>query len=151
MLEETGDLWETPADAVCITTNAIVNRRGEAVMGRGCAKEATQKIPGISKVLATKLSHGNDVWILAGPNRPLQYDRYVVSFPVKEHWRQKAKLNLIRKSARELLVLSQAFDWERILLPRPGCGNGQLKWSEVKPAIADILDDRFVAITKENN
>ncbi|KKK79008.1 hypothetical protein LCGC14_2837860, partial [marine sediment metagenome] len=45
-----GELWkpvEHPAIYV-VTTNASVNKRGELVMGRGAALQATQRIPGIA-------------------------------------------------------------------------------------------------------
>ena len=31
-------------------------------------------------------------------------------------------------------------------LVRPGCGNGQLQWGDVRPEIVDILDDRFTVV-----
>ena len=153
MLEEYGDLWEIPADVICITTNGDVNGRGNAVMGRGCAKQATERIPGIEKILGRKLKLGNDVWILAGPEWEANlYEKWVVSFPVKHHWHKQASINLIRKSARELLVLSQAFpEWRRILIPRPGCGNGRLDWKDVKPVLEDVLDNRFIIVTWSDN
>jgi len=37
MKELRGNLFHTPCDVICITTNGFVKRNGEAVMGRGCA------------------------------------------------------------------------------------------------------------------
>jgi hypothetical protein len=35
-----------------------------------------------------------------------------------------------------------------VVLPRPGCGAGELDWTRfVRPALTALLDDRFVAIT----
>ena len=69
----------------------------------------------------------------------------IIAFPVKHHWAQKADLELIRKSAEQLVEISQYC--ERVLIPRPGCGNGQLNWEEVKPILEEILDDRFYVIS----
>jgi len=43
--EDKINLWEYPADARVITTNGFVKNNGEAVMGRGCAREAARKYP----------------------------------------------------------------------------------------------------------
>jgi hypothetical protein len=37
---------------------------------------------------------------------------------------------------------------ENVLVPRPGCGNGQLDWEDVKPILLDHFDDRFIVVTK---
>ncbi len=37
---------------------------------------------------------------------------------------------------------------DKVYLVRPGCGNGQLKWEDVKPLIAPILDDRFIVVER---
>lgn len=68
MIEVFGNLWEYEADAVCITTNGYTKNNGEAVMGRGCAKEATEMFPKISLYLGQKLKRdGNHVAFVAGP------------------------------------------------------------------------------------
>lgn len=145
MIEITGNLWDQEADALVITTNGFVKNNGEAVMGRGCAKEATERYPGIAKRLGTLLSQSssldsNRVWIInANP--------IIVSFPVKWNWWERGDLALIERSAQELAILAEAQEWERVILPRPGCGNGQLSWEDVRPLISMYLNDCFEVIT----
>jgi len=45
MIETTGDLWEAHdlGHWVAITTNGIVNAKGQCVMGRGVARQAAQR------------------------------------------------------------------------------------------------------------
>ena len=135
MLEAQGDIWQTEADVRAITTNAVVKESGHAVMGKGIALQARKRYPGVDKKLGQLLQNkGNHVHLLALD---------LVSFPVKEDWRAPAKLDLIRRSAEELVALADTHGWEKVILPRPGCGAGQLTWSDVQPIIAPVLDDRF--------
>lgn len=140
MLETTGNLWTTSADWRVITTNGDVKTNGACVMGRGCALEARERFPGIDHVLGRMITGlGNHVHILKAG---------LLSFPVKHHWRDPADVNLIRQSAIELLDLHNSGQiGGRVLLPRPGCGNGGLNWTEVKPVLEAILDNRFNIIT----
>lgn len=63
-------------------------------------------------------------------------------------WACYADADLIRRSAEELRELADAARWSRIVLPRPGCGAGELRWDiHVRPLLAPLLDDRFVVIT----
>lgn len=151
MLEESGDLWTLPADARCITTNGTIRGDGKAVMGRGCAQEARNRYPGLDTYLGLQLhAGGNHVHhLMQDAKEPRPTGIWVLlSFPVKHHWREKADLELIRRSCGELMLLMEVEDWQRVLLPRPGCGNGQLGWDEVGPAIAPLLDDRVVVIDR---
>lgn len=147
MLETTGNLWTTPADWRVITTNGDVKTNGACVMGRGCALEACERFPGIDHVLGRMIQGlGNHVHVLK---------EGILSFPVKHHWRDRADIELIRRSATELRDFCDGrgtgIDYRgpfyRILLPRPGCGNGGLNWTDVKPILESILDDRFAVIT----
>lgn len=164
MKTETLDLWVAQADAICITTNGHVKANGQAVMGRGTAKGASQRFYGIQTLLGTKISkRGNRVHRLTRTKEEIPYLKlprkheklvvgvpwHIVSFPVKVHWKDKADLKLIKASCIQLKKLVDKMGWERVLLPRPGCGNGQLKWKQVKPVVKDILgyDDRIVVVT----
>ena len=141
MKEVQGDIWKFHEQGgwIVIPTNGDLSRWGHlAVMGRGLAKEAKQKIPGIAYGLAKMIEHyGNHVaWFV---------DIKIITFPVKHHYYQDADLFLIERSVDELKKLTEGMEGP-IYLPRVGCGNGRKKWSDVKPILAS-LDDRFVVVT----
>jgi hypothetical protein len=156
MIEHRTDLWAAgaTADAVVITTNGTITGRGLGVMGRGCALEAANRYnaqhttPGRRPVtLQRRLGHyltayGNHVGVLVPPP-----PWTLVVFPVKHEWMELADLALIQQSAYELIALADRLEWRRVVLPRPGCGNGGLTWDQVQPLLWD-LDDRFVVVTK---
>jgi hypothetical protein len=143
MLEEFGDFWTIPADLRCITTNGALRRNGDAIMGKGIALEARKKSrnrqENIETILGSLITkYGNHVFLL-GNN--------MISFPTKNHWKQDSDVQLIKRSAQELVALLKNNPARRVLLTRPGCGNGNLKWSEVKFVIQDILvDNKFVVV-----
>lgn len=150
MIEVKGNLWtyvttdgQRP-DVIVITTNGTVKKNGECVMGRGCAFEAKGLYPGLAADLgsAIKLS-GNHVFVLG-------VTPMLMSFPVKHQWFEKADIELIQRSAKELVEVFGNRGMEAIktvVMPRPGCGNGRLSWPEVKKILEPILDDRFHVIT----
>lgn len=143
MKETTGDLWDYPADATIITTNGTVKNDLFAVMGRGCAREACQRYPGMEKLLGHHLMcFGNQVYCFQ-----MQDDRILITFPVKHNWYESANIDLIRKSCFELDVHMERLELESVVMPRPGCGNGKLDWKDVKPVIEPLLDDRYTVIT----
>lgn len=140
MIEVVGDLWTYPADVRVVTTNGTIKTNGECVMGRGCAKEAKNRWPDIAKVLGEEVrARGNHVNLLRA-------DPIIFSFPVKHEWYEQADPDLITKSAMEL-SLAIGLQQKVVVMPRPGCGNGRLRWEDVKPILEPILDNRFHVIT----
>lgn len=158
-------------DAICITTNGWVKKNGAAVMGRGCALQAVEKWPDMPFILGRKLrSDGNSVHeLLRTPEGPT-----IVSFPVKPvqtlcgpgktnvvghmrkafevgdavpGWASVAELKIIIQSAHQLIELANEKMWQTVVIPRPGCGAGELSWEVVKEVLEHILDDRFYVIT----
>lgn len=137
------DMWSVDADLHVITTNGMVKTNGACVMGRGCAKEARDMFPYLDMHLGHLiLENGNHVHYLGK-----WADRWnIASFPVKVHWQDRADLGLIKQSLRELKELVDGDGCESVILPRPGCGNGQLSWEDVKPLLTS-LDDRFIVVS----
>lgn len=113
-------------------------------MGRGVALQAKQLIPGIDRLLATiMVTEGNHTFWIA------DFDgRAVLNLPVKNHWMERADVELIRRSLGELVIIASLHKWNVVALPRPGCGNGALDWKNVKPIVSEILDDRFVVVER---
>lgn len=146
MREQYGNLWQMQADARCITTNGTVKKNGAVVMGRGVALQARDEYPGIDLRVGKVVRRG--------PPGMLQVDvvwddPVIICFPVKYNWWEHASLPLIRESAQRLVELADMHrEWGTILLPRPGCGNGQLRWEQVRPEIEGLLDDRFVIVDR---
>ena len=151
MREVTGNLWTYPADVRVITTNGTVKKNGECVMGRGCAAEAKKKWPdctirgdGIAKMLGSFIKERGNTPAIFGLG-----DYFLITFLVKHNWYEKADLALIKESATMLAgyKFKDILEGKTIVLPRPGCGNGGLRWEDVKPVLEPILDDRFHVIT----
>ena len=136
MREHKGNMWDVPADAYVITTNGYVRKDGAAVMGRGCALEAKNRWRGLEYQLGSKIiSGGNHVYVF-----PMDV-AFLITMPVKHNWWEKADLNLIERSVKELVA--EVGNVVTVVMPRPGCGNGQLHWEQVAPLLAH-LDDRFI-------
>ena len=171
MKEIRGNLWDhlDIADAIVITTNGFIKANGECVMGRGCAREATERFPNLSKDLGATLTVlGNHVFLQ-------NYDGHrIITFPVKPKsmicnqtktnivnhmknkfkagsvvpgWACTADLDLIINSAKELRSMVTTLGLKNVVMPRPGCGAGELEWDTVKKSIEPILNDRFSIIT----
>ena len=170
MKELKGNLWEMECDAVCISTNGFIKNNGECVMGRGCAKEAAEFFPEIPKLLGDRIKkygnvvqtirHFEGVAILSYPVKPEMNPFLADKDEVVKHMRDKYKLgdqvpgwacvaliNIIEQSAKQLVELADRHGWKKVLIPQVGCGAGELNWSEVKPILDKILDDRFTAVT----
>lgn len=162
MKEAFGDIWDLAKETqgsvgICITTNGYVRKDGKAVMGRGIAKEAAERYPWLPRTLAEHIRYrGNGVAVWGADYDPdTDKSTHIISFPVKPvfgpngqmGWQAKAELNIIKASAIELMDIPKWLVPKTILLPRPGCGNGGLKWEDVKPVIEPILDDRVTVVT----
>ena len=140
MREAIGDIWDYLGNAIiCITTNGHLTKKGEAVLGRGCARQAGERFPDLPSRLGALLSEGgNHVHVIA---------EGLVSFPVEESPWATPDTHLIRRSAQELRAFADREGWTRIIVPRPGCGGGGLAWQDVRPLLADVFDDRFTVIS----
>lgn len=145
MISSTGNLWDIPADTYIITTNGVIKKNGAAVMGRGCALQAKDMFKGIDYDLGYCIDIVGNIPTYIGEYKLKERVYEIISFPVKHHWRDKADLSLIERSAKMLPKIIHP--GATVVMPRPGCGNGGLNWEDVAPVIEPYLDDRFLVVS----
>ena len=151
MKEIKGDIFDYIgiADAICVTTNGIVKKNGELVMGAGIAKAMANKYPDLAKVLGKKVNTTGKNIVFKGIEAKDNQGTYILSFPTKNDYRSKSDLELIRRSAIRLKYLADIHKLNNIIIPCPGIGCGGLKKADVVNLLKDILDDRFTIITNK--
>lgn len=147
MILEKGNMWDVyeDTDLFCITTNSFVKGNGELVMGRGIALEALKRFPELPRKLGyeiLKLPHKvptkvkyHFIWY-----PPL----HIAAFQVKYHYRDKAKIELIKKSCEKLKIFARQRPTWRIDLNFPGIGYGGLDKADVLPTLRNLPDNIHV-------
>lgn len=142
MLEAMGDIWEFFGQGVIvITTNGSLTRHGLAVPGNGVTRQASIRYPWLAEKLGSFLrEQGNHVFDLGCG---------IVSFPVEETAWSQPDLRIIARSAQELRTLADNAGWQKIVVPRPGCGGGGLPWKDVQPLLFPWFDSRFTVISRQ--
>lgn len=127
-----GDMWTAfgRTDLFLFTSNPVVNKRGQAVMGRGIALQVARRFPEAQLLFGSLLSNTN----LPHTGVLGKFDDQLLGwFRVKDHFAQDAKPSIIQKSANLLSIVAPFYP--RIDLNFPGIGNGKLSRDEVLPLL----------------
>jgi len=135
---EVGDMWTIweETDLFLITTNATLKRNGALAMGRGIAREACDRFPGLDLALGKAIGQSGRIYgLLVSTRWPA---KKLGAFQVKRHHREPADPELIRLSAEMLLAWLEEHPGVRVDLNFPGIGNGGLPIQAVRP-IVDAL------------
>lgn len=150
MREERGDLFKHQADAIVIPINWRTKRSGEAVMGAGVAKVAAARWSWLPRHLGRHITCDRKT-VRVFIDRTAKFDEggpEIIGLPTKYDWRQRSELGLILDGVRDLVQIADTSKWATVALPRVGCGLGGLDWeSQVRPLLAERLDNRFVVLT----
>ena len=145
----TGDMWTTftETDLFLITTNATIKRNGALVMGRGIARQARDRFPGLDAALGKQIknvcgspsarfrSGQGQYGLLVSPRWP---KAKLGAFQVKWHYSQPASLELIRHSVATLCAWCTAHPDALVALNFPGIGNGRLCREDVLPILRQL-------------
>ncbi len=139
MIQEAhGNLLDADAEALVNTVNTV------GVMGKGVALQFKRAFPANYKAYKRACDKGEvqlgrmfvwDAGALGGDG-----PRYVINFPTKKHWRSKSKLADIRSGLDDLVRQLNDLSIKSIAVPPLGCGNGGLRWADVRPLIEAAFD-----------
>lgn len=77
---------------------------------------------------------------------PIDAGRWIVNFPTKRHWRQPSRLSDISAGLDDLVAFLDHTPVRSIAVPPLGCGNGGLKWEDVRKLIAEKLESLEVDV-----
>jgi hypothetical protein len=132
--------WTLP-DIYLFTGNPIRKRNGAIVMGRGAAQDVRDTYPGVDKVFGDKLKNrplANLVWVT------IRAKQHIGWFKVKNHWQNKANLELIEASVDDLNRI--AFNNPNVTfhMNYPGIGNGHLDVNAVQPLLERLPNNVWV-------
>lgn len=134
-----GDMWSVypTADKFIITTNSWLKANGAVVMGRGIAKVARDRFPGIDiamgNAIASNCGHMGVYGFLEGSK--------ICAFQVKRHFKEKAELDLIIRSCNALTMFAIENRDLSIHLNFPGIGYGGLDIQNVLPIVSKLPDN----------
>jgi hypothetical protein len=160
--EDIRKLWKL-GEIVCVTINGYIKKDGSAVMGRGNALAMADMIPELPHRLGEYLK-------TAGLKVGFFYER-IIAFPVKpkscpiDHaladvrylyinsssvpgYHCKASVELISKSAKELVELAKTMADKNIYLPLPGIGNGGLSIQDIFSSISVLYEASNIVLVK---
>ena len=123
-------------------TEALVNTvNTKGVMGAGIALQFKKAFPDNFKLYekaskAGKIQVGK---IFVTETGKITNPKYIINFPTKQHWRYPSKLHWIKEGLIDLRNFIIQKKIKSIAIPPLGCGNGKLKWKDVKPLIVDAV------------
>lgn len=126
-----GNIFISPAQVIVNTVNTV------GVMGKGLALEYKNRYPDMFTAYRTacekkQLKIGK-LMLFYAP------DHWILLFPTKENWRHPSKLEYIESGLIKFKDKYADLQITSIAFPRLGCGNGELKWDDVRPIMEKYL------------
>jgi len=145
-----GDMFLSRFHTLTISVNCV------GVMGKGVASRAKYLFPSayvfyqdlcrsrrlqLGKPYLYKRENSVDVQLADDPLslRHANHETWYLLFPTKNHWRQRADLEGIKKGLEWLRSNYQKEGIKSLAVPALGCGLGWLEWREVGPVLCQYL------------
>lgn len=135
-----GDIFASSCMAITNPVNSV------GVMGAGLAKQFAKRYPEMCAQYNISIkaffSSGE---VLAPPTimpartKRWNYDKFVLMFPTKVHWRDESQLDYIDINMGYAVDVLNKLCIESIAFPMLGCGLGGLEWHIVEPVMMDRL------------
>lgn len=127
-----GNLLESKAEALVNTVNC------EGFMGKGLAYQFKLAFPETNKsyIMACKLG----TLRLGVMHSFRENGKLIINFPTKGKWRSKSNILDIESGLDALVKLLIQEKPASVAIPPLGCGNGGLKWNEIRQLLESKLD-----------
>ncbi|MBI2579367.1 MAG: macro domain-containing protein [Candidatus Aenigmarchaeota archaeon] len=129
----TGNLFDSAAQVLTNTVNCV------GAMGKGVALEFKNRYPAMFEEYRRRCERGE-----VRPGEPYLWedDRVqILNFPTKRDWRENSRLEDIALALKYLATHYQNMGIQSLAMPALGCGQGGLRWEDVRPLIEKHLGD----------
>lgn len=126
-----GDIFSSPAQILVNTVNT------EGVIGKGVALEFKKRYPEMFTEYKNICQKGQ--FNIGSLMLWKKSKKWVLLFPTKTTWRKPSQLDYIEKGLQKFADNWDKLQANSIAFPRLGCGNGDLKWNDVKPLMEKYL------------
>ena len=135
-----GDMWsafDQPGILFLFTANSVVLRNGRLVMGVGMARQVRDRFPNIDMYFGELVKNtGKSAFGLIVPDTFPSFK--IGMFQTKVHYRDPARLDVIKAAAERLHLWANAHPATQVHLNYPGIGYGSHPASQIWPLIKDL-------------
>lgn len=137
-----GNVFESNCDYIGVTTNSIVKRNGELVMGAGVALEAKTINPELPKLFGDWILRKNIVGGFYGIIPPLDGKHFAIQ--TKRHYKDKSNIMDVRISIETLKDVAEKRPNKTFAIAFPAINNGGLKEEDVIPHLNILPENVYV-------
>lgn len=141
MIEVKSDFWKEAldADALVCTINGVVMSNGRLVMGAGIAKQFRDFYPNLDLFWGKQRRKYPEGLLTSKLGQ-----QTLIGLPTKTDWKKPSDLNFVAHNLKLLLDYINVNNFIKVVMTRPGCGNGGLEWGQVKPLMQEFGNNVFV-------
>lgn len=126
-----GTVFNTDADVLVNAVNCF------GIMGSGIALEFKLRYPDMFLEYMDMCKRNE--YKVGKPCLHIGKDKQILNFPTKNHWKTPSKIEWIEEGLKYFSYNYRKAGIKSIAFPKLGCGNGELKWEEVKPLMEKYL------------
>ena len=152
-----GDMFFSRMQTLTVSVNCV------GIMGKGLASTAKYQFPDVyvryqdlcrqrvlkmGKPYLYKREFSFEQQLADDPSSltNANLETWVLLFPTKHHWKEKADLEGIEKGLQWIQNNYKSEGIKSLALPALGCGLGQLEWKDVGPLMCDYLANLDIPI-----
>ena len=128
-----GNLFASRAEALVNTVNCV------GVMGKGIAYQFKRAYPLSSQEYMARCKRKEVK--LGSVTASREAGRWIIQFPTKGHWKENSRLADVEAGIDALRDFLREHKIRSVAIPPLGCGNGGLRWSEVRESIVRGLGE----------
>jgi O-acetyl-ADP-ribose deacetylase (regulator of RNase III) len=133
VFEGIGDIFESNLQTLVNPVNTV------GVMGKGLAEGFKTRYPEYYKDYQAACRRGH-FRRNGGHIYTVDETRKIYSFPTKQHWRGKSKLDWIQHGLEWLAENREELGITELAIPAVGCGEGGLLWPDVHWLLHEYLE-----------